>query len=381
MISKMKTVLIPTALLLALPFPAASQAVWGTRPGEVMVTVSSVFSQESEVRLWHEPLRSVAVHSKDALKIEIGPEALLFYVPVTGGDSAQEMKQLIESSQGELLRLEYHPADATPRGRVQSSWTLSPKRTIAGTGAVPMTNRLYSAMLRYLGDDVPDSGVFAPLSAAQRRLELLERNVALGNGREVDQLRDEFIKAADNAGLPLEFYKLKDGSRASEEAVQAIVHRGYELSALDYWNAAISKYRQNRLVNPTLNEFEKAWEKVPESSRVMAEFPGSRRKKPLSDEALHQFRVAAAQKYLDAAAQAATAEDSEWTVEMLRRFHEEQEIAQLPMSDYQVDGRPAEAGDPDLLIRRARLETGFVGWFRAIWHRILAASMPNATPT
>jgi hypothetical protein len=206
------------------------------------------------------------------------------------------------------------------------------------------------------------------------------RNVTAVNRREVDELYADFQKAQDNAGLPLEFYRMPAGGRASEEAVQEILTRGYTLSALDYWNSAVSKFRQNRIVSPTLNDFEKAWSKVPSSAKVSAEFPGTRRR-VLSAKALRDFRLIAGQKYLDAAMSSAKGEDPGWTVEMLRRFDEEVAASGLPMGDFTVEGRPAREGDQDYIVRVARRETGFVGYFRAIWHRILAVSMPNATPT
>jgi hypothetical protein len=369
------------AAAIALPGPArAQESVWGTRAGEVMVAVYAQFSEDDDDRLWHEPLRSVTPQGADVLRIEL-PDGVTVYAPVSGARSAREEAERVRAAEGELLRLEYHPAQDTPRGRVHASWTLSPDHAIAGSGHVPITNRLYSAMLRRLGDDVPDTGVFAPLAAAQRRLDLLVRNVTSSNGREADELAEDFLAAANRAGLPLDFYKLPDGTRASDEVVQGLLHRGYVLSAVDYWNAALSKFRRNRIVGPTLNDFESAWEKVPEGTKVSVEFPGRRAPQPLSADLLRDFRLICGQKYLSAAESAAEGEDPEWTVEMLRRFEEEREASGLPMSEFRIAGRPAQEGDPEFLIKRARRENGFVGFFRAIWHRILAASMPNATPT
>lgn len=371
---------IPAQILaLALPGVAAAQqdAIWGTRPDAAMISVFAQFDEESDVRLWHLPARSVAVHSASALKIDLegGPT---LYLPVSPGDDASATAERIRGAVGQLVRLEYHPAVDTPRGMVHASWTWSVSRAVAGEGHVPMTNPLYSAMLKHLGDDVPNTGVFAPLAAAQLRLDILVRNVTNGNGREVDELADGFLSAAEYAGLPLDFYRLPDG-RASREAIEEIKHRGYVLSAVDYWNAAISKFRQNRIVSPTLNDFERAWAKVRPGTKTMVEVPGQGRRR-LSDELLHQFRRIAGQKYLDAAASAAKAGDPEWTNEMLRRFAEERSASGLPMSDFQLEGRRAQDDDIEYLVKLARGETGFVGFFRAIWHRILVEAIPGAPP-
>lgn len=369
-------------LILAFALPAASRAqqdvIWGTRPDAVMISVYAQFDEESDVRLWHLPASSVDVHSATALKVALqgGPT---LYLPVSAGDDAHAAADRIRGALGELVRLEYHPVVETPRGMVHASWTWSVSRQVAGEGHVPMTNALYSAMLRHLGEDVPNTGVFAPLAAAQLRLEILERNVTDGNGREVDELADGFLKAAEYAGLPLDFYRLADGSRASSEAIEDIRHRGYVLSAVDYWNAAVSKFRQNRIVSPVLNEFEAAWSKVPPGTKAVVEVPGVG-KRQLSDDLLHQFRRIAGQKYLDAAASAARAGDPEWTNEMLRRFGEERDASGLPMSEFRLEGRPARETDIEYLVKLARGETGFVGFFRAIWHKILAEAMPGAPP-
>lgn len=376
--------LIVAVLLVALAHPAPAREqdseVWGTRPGEVMVVVSANFGVESEEWLWHLPMESVEPHGAGVLRIQLrgGP---LLYLPAKSGESVAATEELVRGAGGRLVRLEYQPVVDTPRGTIRASWTLSPRKGVVGVGDVPMTNALYSAMLRQLGDEpIPTTGVFAPLAAAQRRLELVERNVTIGNGREVDELTEDFLDSVRAAGLPLEFYRLADGSRASEEEIRRLQDRGHLLSAVDYWNSAISKFRQNRIVNPTLNDFEKEWSRVPEGTEARVDVPGLQGQRLLSGELLREFRRICGQKYLDAAASAARAEDPEWTLEMLRRFREELNSSGLTLAEFRVDGRPAEEGDFDGLVKRARREQGFLGFFRAIWHRILAEAMPGAPP-
>lgn len=366
------------ALLVPAAAYAQTEAIWGTRPDAVMISVYAQFDEESDVRLWHLPAGSVQAHSGSAVALELqgGPT---LYLPVSPGENAAATADQIRGALGQLVRLEYHPVVDAPRGMVHAGWTWSVQRKLAGEGNVPMTNPLYSAMLRHVGEEVPHTGAFAPLASAQLRLDILVRNVTNGNGREVDELADGFLKSAEYAGLPLDFYRLPDGSRASEEAIEEIKHRGYVLSAADYWNAAVSKFRQNRIVSPTLNDFDSAWAKVRAGTKVMVEVPGQG-KRALSDELLHQFRRIAGQKYLDAASSAARAEDPEWTNEMLRRFEEERVASGLAMGEFQLDGRPAVDEDVEYLVRLARGETGFVGFFRAIWHRILAEAVPGAPP-
>jgi len=333
------------ALALALPGSARAQEqesdVWGTRPGQVMVVVSANFGVESEEWLWHLPMESVAPQGAGVLRIQLQAGPLL-YLPVKTGETVAGTEELIRGATGRLLRLEYQPVVDTPRGTVHSSWTLSPRKGVVGVGNVPMTNALYSAMLRQIGNEpIPNTGVFAPLAAAQRRLELVERNVTIGNGREVDELADDFLDTVRSAGLPLEFYRLSDGSRASEEAIQRLRDRGHTLSAVDYWNSAISKFRQNRIVNPTLNDFEKEWNRVPKGTEVRVDVPGVRGQRVLDRDLLQEFRRICGQKYMDAAVSAARAEDPEWTLEMLRRFREEFDASGLPLDKFVVDGRPA----------------------------------------
>jgi hypothetical protein len=50
------------------------------------------------------------------------------------------------------------------------------------------------------------------------------------------------------------------------------------------------------------------------------------------------------------------------------------------MTEYQLEGRPAVDDDTQYLVKLARGETGFVGFFRAIWHKILAEAIPGAPP-
>jgi hypothetical protein len=368
----------PLALVALAAGAGRAQDVWGTAAGEAMMHVSVQFTEERDNRLWHLPVESVAVHSPTALRAKLrgGPTV---YLPVSAA-GASELADLVTSSQGQLVRLEFHPAREAPRGMVHAAWTHSSRRGVIGEGNVPYTGEVYSAMLRYVGEKVPNQGIFAPIAAAQRRLDLLVQNVTASNGREVDELVEDFRAAAENAGVPMEFYRLPEG-RASDESIRRLVNRGYELSAVDYWNSAISKFRQNRIVSPTLNDFESSWSLVSPDTRVQVEFPGTRGKRTLNESLLHEFRRIAGQKYLDAAASAARAEDPDWTVEMLRRFAEERAASGLPMSDFEVDGRPGLDTDMELLVKRARRETGFAGFFRAIWHKVLEASMPNATPT
>ncbi|HMB69361.1 MAG TPA: hypothetical protein VKU85_08610 [bacterium] len=366
------------ALLLAAPAAAQTEAIWGTRPDAVMIAVYAQYDEESDVRLWHKAAASVQAQNATSVRLELegGPT---LYLPVSAGESSAATADQIRAALGQLVRLEYHPVVDAPRGAVHASWTWSVSRQVAGEGNVPMTNPLYSAMLRQLGDDVPKTGVFAPLARAQLRLDILVRNVTNGNGREVDELADGFLKAAEYAGLPLNFYKLPDGTRASEEEIEEIKHRGYVLSAVDYWNAAISKFRQNRIVSPSLNDFEAAWAKVRPGTKVMVDMPGLGRR-ALSDDLLHQFRRMAGQKYLDAAFSAAKAGDPEWTNEMLRRLAEERQSSGLPMGELRLEGRQAVDEDIEYLVKLARGETGFVGFFRAIWHRILEEAVPGAPP-
>jgi hypothetical protein len=371
---------LTAAIALLAPVASFAQAepIWGTRTDAVMISVYAQFDEESDVRLWHLPASSVQAHSGSAVKLELegGPT---LYLPVSAGESPAAAADQIRGALGQLVRLEYHPVLDAPRGVVHASWTWSVQRKLAGEGNVPMTNPLYSAMLRQLDADVPHTGVFAPLAAAQLRLDILVRNVTNGNGREVDELADGFLRSAEYAGLPPDFYRLPDGTRASEQAIEDIKHRGYVLSAVDYWNAAVSKFRQNRIVSPVLNDFGAAWAKVRPGTKATVEVPGMG-KRQLSDDLLHQFRRIAGQKYLDAAHSAAKAGDPEWTNEMLRRFQEERAASGLAMGEYQLDGRPAVDDDVEYLVRLARGETGFVGFFRAIWHKILAEAIPGAPP-
>jgi hypothetical protein len=319
-------------LVLAAPVALASaeeSRIFGTRPGEVMVMVHAQFSEELDEEIWHLPLAGIqSIEGGLAFTLE-GLEGTSLPLPLAEGRDPDETAELIRSAVGHLLRLEYHPAQPVPRGRIHASWTLSSERSLVGDGIVPLGSTLYRRILAVAPADLPDTGIFAAIAEAQNRYALFVEHVVEGDAHNTDELYRDFKEAAEDANTSLAFYKTAEGRPVTQEHLDQLVADGHVRSANLYWREAVQKYDEMEPVNEILNNFVAEWERCPPGTEIVGPFPGVEKERVVDIDVIDEFRRAAARRFLAEAVLCAEAENPWLMRDNLDMFRQEIAAAEV----------------------------------------------------
>lgn len=346
--------------------------LFGAIPGRVAARISvQVFEDEPDQEIDHGAIAAVEVTSETSLTIELG-SGTRYVLPVAAGHGST-LAERVRSSTGELLSLEYQPKEPTEPRHIHAAWTLSPLPQLAGEGLVPLDRPLYRTVLRLAPDELPRTGVFAPIVRARDRLDALLEHVSNENGRQTDELVDAFLAAVRESGLHLGYFKTHGGEPVTDEFLQSLRERGVVRSVQQYWAAAIRRYHQGRPVNPVLDLFEAEWRRCPPDAEIEVPFPkGS--VVMVNESVLLDLRRLGAQNLLDRTVLAAEARDVERTETGIDAFRRELENAnatadRFTLADFEIRGEAVTEERLDDLLREAKGETGFWGFFRVLWRR------------
>ncbi len=316
------------AAMLAATSGLAEDAVFGTRADRVMVIVSAQFTEELDEQIWHLPLESVSVSDERVLAIALeGLDRTRLYAPVPEETPAEDAAETLRSSTGHLVRLEYHPAQNVPRGRIHASWTLSSRRGVVGEGDVPLASLLYSKILAAARFDLPDSGIFAPIATAESRLRSFVDHVENGTGHETDQLLEFFRTSVDESGLPVSYYVTDEGRPVTPEYLTAKTDQGRVRSLGNHWREAVERFEAMKPVNPTLNLLEAEWARCPEGTVLRGPVPGEKEERVITREAVTEFRRAATRRFLAEAVLCSEAENPPLFRDNMGWFRQEIEAA------------------------------------------------------
>jgi hypothetical protein len=352
---------------------------YGAVPGNLMVTVRAQYGQDPDVQIWHEPLTAVRSKDEDHISIQLAGHAdTPLTLPLSESTSPQSVAEIIEKSTGELLRVEIHPAiDVKPPGSVHVSWTLSPFPEIMGQGPVQLPPELYREILGIYRDDPLHSGMFAPITRARKTLADLIQNATDGPGDQAATLGEQFMNEVRESRVSLAYFQTPAGAPVTKEYVQELVNQGRIRVVQQDWDEALQQLRTNAPVIPKIEKVEIAWEKCPSDEPIQVEMPRDRKTVVLSEKILQDLREGAIQRWLDRAAEAAEAGNAHRTEESLEKFNAELELANeagagLLTENFEVNGQPATGDRIAYLRREARGETGFLGFFRALWRRVVS---------
>jgi hypothetical protein len=157
--------------------------------------------------------------------------------------------------------------------------------------------------------------------------------------------------------------------------------RGLTRAATNYWEQALRKLEKVAFVNPTLDHVDEIWHRCARDQPVVVsigQFEG-----PLTASGIFEMRRTSVQRFLDRAVQTAEQGYPLATRQHLERFRQELELAnatatRFGLNDFRVNGAPATQDTLERLIKSARRETGFLGWFRALWRRWRKPPLPPA---
>ncbi len=308
--------------------PDATTEVFGTRSDQVMVMVSAQFSEDLDEQIWLEPLAAVEVADSGNLSLTLeGVDGLALTMPLAEGRDAASSVEIVQGAIGHLLRLEYHPAQLAPRGRIHASWTLSSEKSLVGRGDVRMVSRLYSQILSVAPDDLPDTGIFASIANVQNRYGAFVDHALTEDAHETGVLYEGLLGAVENANTPLSFYRKADGGRVTEEHLTELLETGRVRSADLYWREAVAKFDTMEPVNELLNAFVEEWNGCPAGTEIVGPFPGDESERLVDIGVIDEFRRAAARRFLAEAVLCAEAENPWLMAENLERFHLEIDAA------------------------------------------------------
>jgi hypothetical protein len=363
-------VVLAAGLLGSSPGVASDAQIWGTEPGRVMVQVRFAAGDQPDQEIWHAALQTVDTTDGGDLRIRIessGAPALI--LPLDPGDDPVEWSEMVKGAEGQLLRVEYDPAEDAPAGRIDMDWSLTGEPPHSRSGDVPMPSVVRRAILGFYGDRPPASGIFRGVAHARATLDELWEHAAYGGGMRSEELAESALTAVKASGVELSFYRDPQGRPITESDVEAVVCQGLAQSARVFWEDAVQRIETQQFVNQVLDEITRIWDRCGDDLELIVPLEGEDRQ--LTRRGVRELRRAAAQRFLDRAAASAVDRREADTKVFLRMFRRELELAnaqkqRFQLNDFTIGKKPASEEAIEDLLERARGESGIWGWFKKL---------------